>query len=127
MIGYQRKTTTVVREMNAITDGQFANIPATVMLHLVGGHHKSQSTGITPATPVQDQGQDMVIQGGGIVSDPVVTGQGHHNQGSSTVPLQNLIVYQRMNIAQESTVIQGGSQRTYDMMDEPVGCHLNNS
>ncbi|KAH3739698.1 hypothetical protein DPMN_046358 [Dreissena polymorpha] len=125
MIGYQRKTTTVAREMKAITEGQFANIPATVMLHLVGGLHKS--TGITPATQVQDQGQDTVIQGGGIVMDTVVTGQGHHNQGCITVPVQNLIVYQRMKITQESTVIQGGSQRTNDMMDEPVGCHLSKS
>ncbi|KAH3690506.1 hypothetical protein DPMN_191450 [Dreissena polymorpha] len=30
------------------TDGQFVNIPAKVMLHLVVGHHKSHSTGITP-------------------------------------------------------------------------------
>lgn len=126
-IGYQRKTTTVAREMKTTTDGQFVNIPATVMLHLVVGHHKSQSTGITPATPVRDQGQDTVFQGGGIVMYKVVTGQGHHNQGSITVPVQNLIVYQRMNITLESTVIQGGSQRTYDMMDEPVGCHSSKS
>ncbi len=39
-IGYQRKTTTVAREMKTTTDGQFVNIPATVMLHLVVGHHK---------------------------------------------------------------------------------------
>ncbi|KAH3821545.1 hypothetical protein DPMN_123309 [Dreissena polymorpha] len=32
-----------------------------------------------------------------------------------------------MNITLESTVIQGGSQRTYDMMDEPVGCHSSKS
>ncbi|KAH3886153.1 hypothetical protein DPMN_010154 [Dreissena polymorpha] len=32
-----------------------------------------------------------------------------------------------MNINLESTAIQGGSQRTYGMMDEPVGCHLNKS
>ncbi|KAH3777072.1 hypothetical protein DPMN_178509 [Dreissena polymorpha] len=98
LIGYQRKTTTVAREMNTITDGQFANMPATVMLHLVVGHHKSESTGITAATPVQDQGQNTVIQGGGIVMDTVVTSQCHPNQGSVAVPVQDLIVYQRMNI-----------------------------
>ncbi|KAH3819261.1 hypothetical protein DPMN_120995 [Dreissena polymorpha] len=57
MIGYHRKTTTVAQEMNVITDGQSANIRATAMLHLMGGNHIRKSTGITPATPVQDLGQ----------------------------------------------------------------------
>ncbi|KAH3707529.1 hypothetical protein DPMN_066937 [Dreissena polymorpha] len=46
-----------------MTDGRFANIPAIVMLHPVGG----QRAGTTQATQVQDRGRDTVVKQGGVM------------------------------------------------------------
>ncbi len=120
MIVYQGKTTTAT----AMTDGRFANIPAKVMLHPVGG----QSAGTTPATQVQNRGRDTVVkQGGVIVMGMVAVGQGHQDPGSTIGRLQNLVVYRRMITTLESMVIPRRCRRTYGMMDVPVGCHSNRS
>ncbi|KAH3787054.1 hypothetical protein DPMN_165173 [Dreissena polymorpha] len=107
-----------------MTDGRFANIPAIVMLHSVGG----QSAGTTPATQVQDRGRDTVVkQGEVIVMGMVAVGQGHQDPGSTIGRVQNLVVYQRMITTLKSMVIPRRCRRTYGMTDVPVDCHSNRS